>query len=43
MAITADLKVLSSEIDPADIRLIKERGAAVKKKNPHLPHPLQAL
>jgi hypothetical protein len=43
-----DLKVLSSEMDTAEIRLIrkvviKERGAAFFKKNPPAPHLLRAL
>ncbi len=42
------LKVLSSEMDPAESRLIrkvvlKEKGVAVFKKNPPAPHPLRAL
>jgi hypothetical protein len=42
------LKVLSSEMDPAEIGLnrqvvIKERGAEVYWKNPPTPHPLKAL
>jgi hypothetical protein len=42
------LKVLPSEMDTAEIRLlrkvvIKERGAEVFWKNPPAPHPLRAL
>jgi hypothetical protein len=43
-----DLKVLSREMDPAEIRLIwwdvvKERGAEVFWKNSPVPHPVRAL
>jgi hypothetical protein len=37
------LKVLSSEMDPAEIGLIEvitERGAEVFRKNPPVPHPV---
>ncbi len=42
------LKVLSSEMDPANIRLIRQifikgRGAAFFQKNPPVPHCLKAL
>jgi len=42
------LKVLPSEMDKAEIRLlrkvvIKERGAEVFWKNPPAPHPLRAF
>jgi hypothetical protein len=42
------LKVLSSEMDPAEIRFIrkafvKEKGADVFRKNPPVPHPVRAL
>ncbi len=36
------LKVLSSEMDPAEIRLIR-RGTEVFRKNPHVPFPVRAL
>jgi hypothetical protein len=42
------LKVLSSEMDPAEIKLIqtvviKERGKSIFKKNSPAPHHLRAL
>jgi hypothetical protein len=47
-AIVKTLKELSSEMDPAEIRLIRqviieERGAEVFRKNPPVPHPVRAL
>jgi hypothetical protein len=43
-----ELIVLSSEMDPAEIRLIRkvvieERGEEMFWKNPPAPHPLRAL
>jgi hypothetical protein len=42
------LKVLSSEMDPAEIRfipkvVIKEKGAEVFRQNLPVPHPVRAL
>jgi hypothetical protein len=37
------LKVLSSKMDPAKVKLIKERGVEVFWKNPPVPHPVIAL
>ncbi len=39
----APLKVLSSKMDPAEIRFIKERDAEGFQKTPPVPHPPRAL
>jgi hypothetical protein len=41
------LKILFSEMDPAEVRLARvviiERGAKVFRKNPRVPHLVRAL
>ncbi len=46
--ITRPLKILSCEMDPSEIRLlryivVKERCAEVYRKNPPVPHPVRVL